>query len=93
VLRAWREGSVTAIEVSDNGPGIPATIRGRLFEAFQSAAKADGAGLGLAISAELIAAHGGSISVRSTGPEGTVFLVTVPDQPIRMSQHQALARG
>jgi signal transduction histidine kinase len=93
VLRAWREGSVTAIEVSDNGPGIPATIRGRLFEAFQSAAKADGAGLGLAISAELIAAHGGSIAVRSTGPEGTVFLVTVPDQPIRMSQHQALARG
>jgi signal transduction histidine kinase len=78
-IRSWREGSVVSIEVRDNGPGIPERVRPRLFEAFQSAAKAGGVGLGLAISAELLRAHGGEIRLESTGPEGTVFRIVVPD--------------
>ncbi len=78
-LKSWREGSVAIIEVKDNGPGIPEQVRPRLFEAFQSAAKAGGVGLGLAIAAELIRAHGGEIRLSSTGPEGTIFRIVVPD--------------
>ena len=61
-ISATRQGSVTEIEVTDNGPGIPEAVRDKLFEAFQSAAKPGGTGLGLAISRELAEAHGGSIS-------------------------------
>ena len=78
-LQARREGSVTVIEVSDNGPGIPAQIRERLFQAFQSAARQGGTGLGLAIAAELIRAHGGDIQLQSSTEAGTCFVITLPD--------------
>ena len=68
------------IEVSDNGPGIPAQIRERLFQAFQSAARQGGTGLGLAIAAELIRAHGGDIQLQSSTEAGTCFVITIPDQ-------------
>ncbi len=78
-VRSWREGSVVVVELRDNGPGIPDRVRPKLFEAFQSAAKPGGVGLGLAIAAELIRAHGGEIRLHQTGSDGTVFHVTVPD--------------
>lgn len=83
-IRAWREASVVTIEVMDNGPGIPERVRPKLFEAFQSAAKPGGVGLGLAIAAELIRAHGGEIRLKETGTEGTVFHITVPDQVVAL---------
>jgi signal transduction histidine kinase len=83
-LSAWREGSVLTIEVKDNGPGIPQRVRPRLFEAFQSAAKPGGVGLGLAIAAELIRAHGGEIRLAGTGEGGTVFHVAVPDRVVEL---------
>ena len=83
-LRGWRQGSVVTIEVRDNGPGIPERVRPRLFEAFQSAAKPGGVGLGLAIAADLIRAHGGEITLEGTGPQGTVFHVTVPDMVVEL---------
>ena len=79
-LQARREGSVTVIEVTDNGPGIPAQIRERLFQAFQSAARQGGTGLGLAIAAELIRAHGGDIRLERSTEAGTCFVITIPDQ-------------
>ena len=69
-IRSWREGSVVTIEVRDNGPGIPERVRPKLFEAFQSAAKPGGVGLGLAIAAELIRAHGGEIRLARNRPRG-----------------------
>ena len=79
-LQARREGSVTVIEIKDNGPGIPNQIRERLFQAFQSAARLGGTGLGLAIAAELIRAHGGDIQLQSSTDAGTCFVITIPDQ-------------
>ncbi len=76
---AVRGEKVTTIKVVDNGPGIPANIRTRMFEAFQSSARIGGSGLGLAISAELTQAHGGLISVVESSDEGTVFEVKIPD--------------
>jgi signal transduction histidine kinase len=66
------------IRVSDNGPGIPAAIRGNLFDPFVSAGKPNGTGLGLAIVSKIIADHGGVVSVESTSASGTTFLVKLP---------------
>lgn len=93
VISSWREGAVVVIEVRDNGPGIPERVRPKLFEAFQSAAKPGGVGLGLAIAAELIRAHGGDIRLKGTGPEGTVFHVVVPDAVVELRPGRRGARN
>jgi signal transduction histidine kinase len=79
-LRAWREGARTTIEVQDTGPGVPEKSRKHLFEPFQSAGRPGGTGLGLAIAAELVRAHGGTIELASTGPQGSVFRLSIPDR-------------
>jgi signal transduction histidine kinase len=79
-IDAKRSIATTEIIVRDNGPGIPPTIRERLFEAFQSSARQGGTGLGLAIAAELVKSHGGEISVLETSTEGTVLRVIIPDR-------------
>jgi signal transduction histidine kinase len=81
-LSAARHGLVTEIDVIDNGPGIPAAVRDKLFEAFQSAAKPGGTGLGLAISRELAEAHGGAIAVRRSDEQGSCFVIEIPDQTL-----------
>lgn len=88
-LEARREGSVTVIEISDNGPGIPAQVRESLFQAFQSAARQGGTGLGLAIAAELVRAHGGDINLQSSSEAGTCFVITIPDQVTQLRPGRA----
>lgn len=67
------------IEISDNGPGIPAGIQNRVFEKFlTSGGMTRGYGLGLAFCKLAIEAHGESIAVRQTGPTGTTFSFTLP---------------
>lgn len=80
-LTGRREGSVVVIEVSDTGPGLSPQARGHLFEAFQGSTRAGGAGLGLAIAAELVRAHGGEIRLVD-GTIGATFRITVPDRTI-----------
>ena len=72
-----REGETAIIRVSDNGPGIPPLIRANLFKAFQAGASANGDGLGLAISAELIQVHGGDIALDDTA-SGATFVLKLP---------------
>jgi signal transduction histidine kinase len=79
-----REGSVTIIEVSDTGPGVPLKAREHLFEAFQGSARAGGTGLGLAIAAELVRAHGGELNLVE-GTIGATFRITIPDRPVELS--------
>ncbi|WKW50156.1 sensor histidine kinase [Rhodomicrobium lacus] len=76
-ISATQEGRRAVIKVSDNGPGVPAKAQENLFKAFQSVAKADGNGLGLVISAELVRAHGGDIRLEDS-PKGASFVVTLP---------------
>jgi signal transduction histidine kinase len=66
------------IRVSDNGHGIPETIRGRLFEPFVSYGKENGTGLGLTIVHKIVQDHGGNVTVEKTSDEGTVFKVVLP---------------
>ena len=66
------------IEVWDNGPGIPSTIRDSIFQLFVSSGKADGNGLGLAIAKKIVEDHGGMIRIDARCEVGTLFNITVP---------------
>jgi signal transduction histidine kinase len=82
-----REGAVVVMEVSDTGPGFPAKAREHLFEAFQSAERSGGTGLGLVIAAELIRAHGGEIRLVE-GTIGATFRLTIPDRAVELDAHR-----
>ena len=64
-------------EISDTGCGIPAQLQPRLFEPFMTHGKANGNGLGLAISKSVVEAHHGSIAVESN-ERGTTFCIDLP---------------
>ncbi|MEE4011139.1 HAMP domain-containing sensor histidine kinase [Roseibium sp. FZY0029] len=78
-VEAEREGTCVRVRVSDTGPGIPDNIRKALFRAFHSGSKNGGIGLGLAIVAELLKAHGGSVRLEDN-QTGTCFCFEVPDR-------------
>ena len=74
-------GSEVWLRVRDNGPGIDAEARERLFDPFYTS-KAAGTGLGLAITKKLVEAHGGAIEVCAQPGRGAEFLVTLPRGPL-----------
>jgi signal transduction histidine kinase len=78
-----REGAVVVIEVSDTGPGLPERARAHLFEAFQGSTRTGSVGLGLAIVAELVRAHGGEIRLVE-GTIGATFRVSIPDRAVEL---------
>lgn len=78
-LSARRADDGTAIDVADNGSGIPEQVLKHLFEAFAGRGRIGGTGLGLAIARELARGHGGDVVMLRTGPEGTTFRITIPD--------------
>jgi signal transduction histidine kinase len=82
-----REGAVVVIEVSDTGPGFPPRALAHLFEAFQGASRPGGAGLGLAIAAELVRAHGGEIRLID-GTIGATVHLTIPDRAVELDQRR-----
>ncbi len=72
--RADQDG--ISIRVSDTGTGIAADVLPRIFEPYYTTKPAgQGTGIGLSIAREIVENHGGTISVESTSPEGTTFLV------------------
>jgi signal transduction histidine kinase len=79
-----REGGVVVIEVSDTGPGLSERARAHLFEAFQGSTRTGSAGLGLAIAAELVRAHGGEIRLVE-GTIGATFRLTIPDRAVELT--------
>jgi signal transduction histidine kinase len=79
------EGRIT-VEVADTGPGIPERLRANIFKPFFTT-KREGNGLGLAISARIVAEHGGHIGYRCPPGGGTVFAVTL--QPARPGDRAA----
>lgn len=88
-ISAHRDGTVVTLQVADDGPGMPSSMRPHLFEAFRSAGRPDGVGLGLAIAAELTQLHGGTIELLES-ESGTSFALTIPDTVARIgAQSQA----
>ncbi|HVL96534.1 MAG TPA: ATP-binding protein [Solirubrobacteraceae bacterium] len=82
-LAAYDAGGRTAIEVADEGPGIPEAEAQRVFERFHRvdaarSADAGGTGLGLAIARWIVDAHGGAIRVERREPHGCRMVVELP---------------
>ncbi|OUC97622.1 sensor histidine kinase [Streptosporangium minutum] len=79
-VRVRATGQAVAIEVADQGPGLPADVLPHVFERFYKAdaarARSEGSGLGLAIARENALLHGGDLTV-APGP-GAVFTLTLP---------------
>jgi signal transduction histidine kinase len=77
-IRAFTRDTDLVVEICDDGPGMPPEVRERIFEPFYTTKPpGSGTGLGLHISHNVVARHGGRIDVRS-GPTGTCFEVTLP---------------
>ena len=60
------------VEVADNGPGIPAGIANEIFVPFFTT-KPHGSGVGLALTRQIMIAHGGSVTVRVSNTGGAKF--------------------
>lgn len=72
------ENKKSAIEIADDGPGLPPKARENLFRPFYGSARPGGTGLGLAIARELMRAHGGDLTLVASTGAGTVFRITLP---------------
>jgi signal transduction histidine kinase len=71
------------VEVADDGPGVPAELRQRIFEPFFRADQSrsrdtGGSGLGLAIVRKIVLSHGGSVELRDTEGRGNHFITRWP---------------
>ena len=65
------------LTVTDEGPGVPAEIRDRLFEPFVTRGKKSGTGLGLAVARRFVEDHGGTLELLPEGP-GARFRIALP---------------
>jgi PAS domain S-box-containing protein len=82
-LGATQDGAFLTIRVSDEGVGVPPEMQSRIFDRFFRVDNTDrrmvgGAGLGLALVKEIVAAHGGRVWVESAVGKGSTFYVTLP---------------
>ena len=73
------ENSNLVIKIKDNGSGIPEEYQRKIFDPFFSTkTTGKGTGLGLSISFNIVEKMGGSITLESSGADGTVFLIRLP---------------
>lgn len=80
-LRTACKGGFIAIECSDNGPGIPESIRKDIFKPFYTTKEpGKGTGLGLYISHEIVKRHGGSIHAGDRPGGGAMFRIEIPEE-------------
>jgi signal transduction histidine kinase len=72
VRGAVERDGVLAIDVEDDGAGIPEELRARVFDPFFTTKKrGEGTGLGLTIAAQLVRGHGGDVDLESEVGRGT----------------------
>lgn len=85
------EGGMAEIEVADDGPGIPAPLREKVFDPFfkgdhsRPAATGRGFGLGLSIARDVVRGHGGRIELLDRLPHGLVVRLSLPRNPADLS--------
>jgi two-component system nitrogen regulation sensor histidine kinase NtrY len=85
-VRLHEQGGEAIAEVSDNGTGIPAEIRDRIFTP-SFTTKSSGMGLGLAMVKRIVEQAGGSVRFESREQEGTTFFVVLPLSLPRTMNH------
>jgi signal transduction histidine kinase len=85
-LRVGEDG-VAEIDVADDGPGIPAPLREKVFDPFfkgddaRPATAGRGFGLGLSIARDVVRGHGGSIALLDRLPQGLIVRMSLPRSP------------
>jgi two-component system OmpR family sensor kinase len=90
-VRVRKEGDDAILEVADQGPGLDAEDAARVFERFYRADPSrardrGGTGLGLAVVAALIEAHGGRVELDTTPGSGATFRVRLPVEPVTSAE-------
>jgi signal transduction histidine kinase len=65
------------VTISDNGPGIPSSVRRTLFDPFVTAGKPNGTGLGLTLARRVAEEHGGSVCLDKSNRERTAFTLSL----------------
>ena len=91
-----RSGGFAVVEVRDHGGGIAAEDLSIVFEAYtrlRQPQRATGLGLGLFVSREIVAAHGGTITATSRIGDGTTISVRLPARPGTARRPSAAARA
>ncbi|HEY6098801.1 MAG TPA: HAMP domain-containing sensor histidine kinase [Anaeromyxobacter sp.] len=78
VAIAGTAAAAVTLRVHDDGPAIPRERVASLSDPFSASDRSRGLGLGLFITREIVAAHGGAMDVESSEGEGTTFAVTLP---------------
>jgi two-component system sensor histidine kinase/response regulator len=89
-ITARTDGGLVRIGFQDNGIGIDASHWERVFEPFRRLHRRDviaGNGMGLTIARQLAEAHGGSLRIVASGPQGSTFCLTMPAAPTRCSSN------
>ncbi|MCB9054478.1 MAG: GHKL domain-containing protein [Chitinophagales bacterium] len=78
IVSTKKEDGKVIISVKDNGNGIPASVKEKVFQPFfTTKPTGEGTGLGLSLSYDIVKAHGGDIEVESMEGEGTVFTISL----------------
>ena len=80
-IAAYGQPDMDIVTITDTGPGLPPKAQEYLFQPFQGGTTKGGTGLGLSIARELLRGHGGELTLRTTGAEGTQFLIELPKTP------------
>jgi two-component system sensor histidine kinase TctE len=81
-VKVCRAGGHARIVVSDTGPGIPADVRGSVFDRFVRATDVgSGCGLGLSIVKEIVLRHGGTVALEDVVPHGLKVIIDLPLAP------------
>jgi signal transduction histidine kinase len=65
------------ITIRDNGPGIPASVREMLFDAFVTMGKPNGTGIGLTLARRVAEEHGGTVRLEESSSKGTTFTLSL----------------
>ncbi|MBI4607943.1 MAG: GAF domain-containing protein [Candidatus Rokubacteria bacterium] len=97
-VRSFPRGSGVAIEVEDDGPGIPPEHLGRVFDPFfTTKGTGEGTGLGLSLSIGIVEAHGGRMKVHNVAGSGARFTVELPigegAEPLESSSPELVTAG
>lgn len=77
-ITLWRAGRLAVMDIADNGPGMTADERARLFRPFASGTRGS-SGLGLSIARDIALAHGGDLKLSRSSSAGTEFRLRLPD--------------
>lgn len=79
VVTTKKHSNTIELSVEDNGPGIPAEIKGKIFQPFfTTKPTGQGTGLGLSLAYDIVKAHGGELKIETIPGKGSIFIIKFP---------------